>query len=295
MAELIFLDFETTGLGTRRTDEIVEVGIIDSKGSIIMDTLVRPVERKTWRSAQKVHGIAPKDVKNVPTFEELEPEFTEAISGNNVVIFNASFDLRFIPMHSVEKATAFYCAMRLFRRAVPDSRRYRLEDALEWANERTGGERLEHTHRAVGDSRVTLFVWNAISGHLGEEFEKYMQECKADPTPPGRREERVIEVWEDDTPEEEILSLRQITGRNDGENFACQNLVSIMLGIMWGPQYNAEGVQSQKELIRELSEKMIRKDLDPSDEYNPVFLKAYRDTISFLLEQSQKVAENLQS
>ena len=68
----MFLDFETTGLGTRRKDEIVEIGIVDASGAIIMEQLVHPVERKTWKSAQKIHGISPEDVARSPTFDELK-------------------------------------------------------------------------------------------------------------------------------------------------------------------------------------------------------------------------------
>jgi DNA polymerase-3 subunit epsilon len=37
----VFLDLETTGLDPR-TDEILEIGILDDAGRVLLDSLVRP-------------------------------------------------------------------------------------------------------------------------------------------------------------------------------------------------------------------------------------------------------------
>jgi DNA polymerase III epsilon subunit-like protein len=47
----VFLDLETTGLDPR-TDEIVEIGILDEDGRVLLDTLVRPVRHRSWPDAQ---------------------------------------------------------------------------------------------------------------------------------------------------------------------------------------------------------------------------------------------------
>ena len=75
----VFLDLETTGLDPR-ADEIVEIGILDEDGQVLLDTLVRPVRHRSWPGAQRVDGIAPADVQDAPTLDELRPRIIEAVS-----------------------------------------------------------------------------------------------------------------------------------------------------------------------------------------------------------------------
>ena len=140
-------------MGRGRRDEIVEIGIVDDRGQIIMDRLVRPIERKTWKSAQKVHGISPDDVADAPTLDAIQDELLAAIRGKNVAIYNAPFDLRFMPSSLADEARSYVCVMNLFRKI--HSGRYRLKDALEWA-----GISQAISHRAIHDAMGTLGIWN---------------------------------------------------------------------------------------------------------------------------------------
>jgi DNA polymerase-3 subunit epsilon len=79
------MDLETTGLDPR-IDEIVEIGILDEDGQVLLDTLVRPVRHQYWPGAQRVHGIAPADVQDALTLDELRPRIIEAVSDSLVVI-----------------------------------------------------------------------------------------------------------------------------------------------------------------------------------------------------------------
>ncbi len=51
-------------------DEILSVSIIDQDGNVLLNTLCKPQKRKSWASAQEIHGISPAMVKNQPTFED---------------------------------------------------------------------------------------------------------------------------------------------------------------------------------------------------------------------------------
>jgi DNA polymerase-3 subunit epsilon len=81
----VFLDLETIGLDPR-TDEILEIGILDDAGNVLLDSLVRPARHRRWRGAAAIHGIAPKDVANAPTLDELRPRIVAAVHDALVVI-----------------------------------------------------------------------------------------------------------------------------------------------------------------------------------------------------------------
>jgi DNA polymerase-3 subunit epsilon len=81
----VFLDLETIGLDPR-TDEILEIGILDDAGNVLLDSLVRPARHRRWPGAAAIHGIAPKDVANAPTLDELRPRIVAAVHDALVVI-----------------------------------------------------------------------------------------------------------------------------------------------------------------------------------------------------------------
>ena len=108
-----FLDTETTGLLSRYglgEDEIVEIAIIDSDGRPVLNTLVKPTIKSSWRDAQRIHGISPADVANAPTLEDLLPEVQKIIEGSQIVTYNAGFDVDFFPSGVFAKAKV-ECAM----------------------------------------------------------------------------------------------------------------------------------------------------------------------------------------
>ena len=79
----IFLDLETTGLDPR-TDEIVEIGILDEDGQVLLDTVVRPERHRSWLDAQRVHGIAPAELaeRRIAAISRLLPELVDAPAGS---------------------------------------------------------------------------------------------------------------------------------------------------------------------------------------------------------------------
>ena len=66
-ARVFYLDFETTGLDVL-TEHIVEVGLLDASGSAVFSTVTRPPVLPG--DAQTVHGIAPAELAEGPTFAE---------------------------------------------------------------------------------------------------------------------------------------------------------------------------------------------------------------------------------
>ena len=92
----VFLDTETTGFSPAAGDAVVEIAIVDSDGRVLIDTLIDPQRSIPWQ-ATNVHGITDTMVRGKPTLRHVMPQVVEAIAGQQVVIYNASFDT---PLHS---------------------------------------------------------------------------------------------------------------------------------------------------------------------------------------------------
>ena len=86
--DLLLLDSETTGL----KGYLVEIGLIDRDGQQVFHSLVNP-QCPIETGAQEIHGISADEVKNAPTFADIEPQLRELLEYKNVVIYNAGFDI----------------------------------------------------------------------------------------------------------------------------------------------------------------------------------------------------------
>ena len=86
--DLLVLDSETTGL----EGYLVEIGIIDRDGKQVFHSLVNP-QCPIEAGAQEVHGISAADVKDAPTFAQIEPRLRELLQYKWIVIYNAEFDM----------------------------------------------------------------------------------------------------------------------------------------------------------------------------------------------------------
>jgi DNA polymerase III epsilon subunit-like protein len=63
MPRALYLDLETTGLDQQQ-DEILEIGLLDDDGRVVLHSLVRP--ERHGLGAQAIHGIRPEDVEVAP-------------------------------------------------------------------------------------------------------------------------------------------------------------------------------------------------------------------------------------
>lgn len=112
--KFVTLDFETTGF-KHNDDEVLSCSVVNQDGVVLLDTLVKPVFKKTWNDAQKVNNISPEmvftnGIDYTDLIIQLFPIFTEY---KKVVIYNASFDIGFLPKDLLSEAEV-YCAMRLY-------------------------------------------------------------------------------------------------------------------------------------------------------------------------------------
>lgn len=97
------LDTETTGVETE--DEIIEIAIIDGKGEVLLDQMVRPFRHINPR-AQEKHGISKEMLVRKPSFAQVLPQIIEVLSRfKRIIVYNAEFDHRLF-RQSVKKAGA---------------------------------------------------------------------------------------------------------------------------------------------------------------------------------------------
>ena len=95
----IVLDTETTGLSAENGDRIIEIGCVELLGRKITGNhfhhYLNP-KRDSHEDALKVHGISNEFLRDKPEFEVIASDFLSFISGAEIIIHNASFDIGFL-------------------------------------------------------------------------------------------------------------------------------------------------------------------------------------------------------
>ncbi len=163
---LLVLDFETTGLDT--DDQIIQAGVINQDGDVLIDTLIKPTI-PIPASATRIHHITDEMVASAPSFAEVYPRLAEVLEGQIVVIYNAEFDVSFLyhdcrrnSLKSIEFTSR--CAMRLYAKFVG-----------EWSN-RYMDYRFQSLpygdHSALGDCLGTLRLLKEIAAEAEEKGEE---------------------------------------------------------------------------------------------------------------------------
>jgi len=95
----IGLDTETTGLEPRQGHRIIEIGCVELVNRRMTDNrfhvYLNP-DREIDQGAIDVHGITNESLVDKPHFEDIVDDFLHFISGAELVIHNAPFDVGFI-------------------------------------------------------------------------------------------------------------------------------------------------------------------------------------------------------
>ena len=95
----IFLDTETTGLSPENGDRMVEIGCIEMDNRRLtgrhLHFYLNP-ERQNAAEAVAVHGLTDDFLSDKPLFAHVVDEMLEFVSGAEIIIHNASFDVGFL-------------------------------------------------------------------------------------------------------------------------------------------------------------------------------------------------------
>ncbi len=95
----VVLDTETTGLDPKQGHRIIEVAAIEMDGrKVSKRTFHRYInpEREIDEGAAAVHGLTLDRLQDEPKFAEIAPALLEFISGAELIIHNAPFDIGFL-------------------------------------------------------------------------------------------------------------------------------------------------------------------------------------------------------
>jgi DNA polymerase-3 subunit epsilon len=177
----IVLDTETTGLEAERGHRIIEIGCIElinrRPSGRHFHRYLNP-EREIDEGAHAVHGITRERLLAAPKFAEIAAELFGFITGSELIIHNAPFDLGFIDMELALLAPA---PARAEGSALPAGVRSvcTVLDTLTLARERHPGQRnnldalckrygIDNSHRelhgALLDARLLADVYLAMTG-----------------------------------------------------------------------------------------------------------------------------------
>ncbi len=166
----IFLDTETTGLSPQAGDRIVEIGcveMINRKLSGNNRHYYLFSGRESHEEAFKIHGITMEFLRDKPGFEKVVDDLLEYLSGSEVLIHNAAFDLGFLNKEldligrpGLESLVAGVTdTMMLAREMFPGKR-----SSLDALCERLGVDRSARTlHGALLDAELLAQVYLAMT------------------------------------------------------------------------------------------------------------------------------------
>jgi DNA polymerase-3 subunit epsilon len=175
----LVLDTETTG--TKRSDEICSVAIINSDGETLLDMLVKPT-KPIPNAAFNTHKIRNEMVASAPPWTEVAPKVLEIVTGNPVVIYNAVFDVGMLQNSDRQSGKSFadwqdetakewLCAMRAFATFNNEWNSYRRSYA--WKPLSVAAARFKvpvvNAHSALGDCLMTLGVVRGLVQHTASK------------------------------------------------------------------------------------------------------------------------------
>lgn len=130
----IVLDTETTGLDPAGGHRIIEIGAAEIVNRRLTGNVFHRYlnpDRDIDEGAVAVHGIRREDLETEPRFAEIADELLEFVSGAELIIHNASFDVGFIDHE-----------LSLMRHALPDVAKHcTVLDTLAMARELHPGQR----------------------------------------------------------------------------------------------------------------------------------------------------------
>lgn len=180
----VILDTETTGLKVEDGHRVIEIGCVEMINRKLTGKhfhyYINP-EREVEAGALAVHGISNDFLQDKPLFANIAREFMEFISGAEVIIHNAPFDLAFLNnelrlTQSDFQALTDHCSVidtLQMARKIHAGQRNNL-DAL---CKRYGVDSSKRDlHGALLDASLLAHVYLSMTGGQGSFFDSFSEE-----------------------------------------------------------------------------------------------------------------------
>jgi len=173
MHRQIILDTETTGLDPKSGHRVIEIGcieLVNRKFTGEQYHIYLNPDRDSDEAALEVHGLTSEFLSDKPRFKDIYEEFLEFISGSELLIHNAEFDVNFLD-HEInllskklptvsESVTKITDTLQIAREKHPGQRNSL--DALVKRYEIGGYDR--ELHGALLDSQILGDVYLSMTG-----------------------------------------------------------------------------------------------------------------------------------
>jgi len=166
----VVLDTETTGLSPADGHRIIEIAAIEVVNRSVTNNTYQAYinpKRLVEPEAYDVHGISDEFLSDKPVFEEIVEEFMSFVSGSEVIIHNAPFDVGFLDMELArlkrpafgEGVNGIIDTLTMARRLHP-GKRNRLDDLCDrYAIDKTA----RTLHGALIDTQLLAEVYLAMT------------------------------------------------------------------------------------------------------------------------------------
>ncbi|HAJ75000.1 MAG TPA: DNA polymerase III subunit epsilon [Gammaproteobacteria bacterium] len=179
----VVLDTETTGLDPMQGHKIIEIGCVEIQNRKRTDSqfhcYLNP-EREIDEAAIEVHGLTVDFLADKPHFHQVEQEFIDFITGAELIIHNAPFDLGFLnhelaltdsPCSKLDGICTVLDTLLLAREIHPGQR-----NSLDALCKRYTVDNTQRTlHGALLDAEILADVYLAMTSGQSSLFHKEEQ------------------------------------------------------------------------------------------------------------------------
>ena len=229
MQRPIILDTETTGLDPKSGHRVIEIGcieLVNRKFTGEQYHIYLNPDRDSDEAALEVHGLTSEFLSDKPRFKDIYEEFLKFISGSELLIHNAEFDVNFLD-HEIkllskqlptvsDSVTKITDTLQIAREKHPGQRNSL--DALVKRYEIGGYDR--ELHGALLDSQILGDVYLSMTGgqsNLDFSVSVTEQEVKENGSSDKLNSElnlKVIELTEEENKshKEYLLRMKEETG-----------------------------------------------------------------------------------
>lgn len=157
----VICDIEATGLHEEK--EIIEIAMItyqDGKVTDVYETLINPL-KEVSPFIQNLTTISQRELNDAPKFYDVADAIRMRLEGSVFVSHNTEFDFQLLQKKYREMGQDLklktFCTLKVAQHEIPGLRNYNLDALCGFF-----GIKIKERHRAIGDARATLELFQEL-------------------------------------------------------------------------------------------------------------------------------------